>query len=331
MIDGDVYLTGSHHPLYRMKPLADEKWHIQFQTDRHGFQSSDVNIGWYWARPTPVVREFFSRSQERWLKNTTKWDQDIMNSVRQKMFVPGKLQWPASEVLNADDYRSAMLFDWSVAYTNETAIDEMNANAVIVHYTMLFDTAKLVLAKQFGHWLNQSYYQNSPKILQPINIAGSTNETIDQIALAVYISNVTKRAFMWPNSINHSCWNYTEGWKALPPILFADAGSVGNATSWVEGMYLRNRRAYTNDTLTQLTITLRNVLGWGFHSVDTLIAGGQQFAHIDVLTVDFSGFNKRQLEGDDGVRRAIRSLHIEPCIKCEEMKKYSRIPYPVGC
>ena len=214
---------------------------------------------------------------------------------------------------------------------NETAIDEMNDNAVIVHYTKVFDTAKLVLAKQFGHWLNESYYQNSPKILQPINIAGSTNETIDQIALAVHLSNVTGRAFMWPNSINHSCWNYTGGWKSRSPILIADVESVANATSWVEGTYLRNRATYANDTLTQLTITLNNVLGWGFHSVDNLITRGQQFAHVDVLTIDFSSFNKWQLGHYDGVSEVISSLAIKPCVRCEEMKLYSRVDYAVGC
>jgi hypothetical protein len=312
-----------------MIPLEDARWHIQFQSDRHNGQNSELNIGWYWVRPTPLVREFFHRSQRAWLRNITFWDQQIMNDVRYSMIEHQALEYPKSVVLHLDIHRATMRFDWGTIYTNETAIDDMNSGAVIVHYTMLYGIVKLVVAKQFGHWVNASYYLNPPKILRPINIAGTTNMTLDQIALAVHLSKVTGRHFMWPMIINHTCDFYPGGWKARAPVLIADADSLDNATSWVEGTYLRNRDRYNNDKLRQAKFRLGDVLDWESYSLDKPVAHCREYADFDVLTIDFAGVNDWKLDEWEGVRDIIRSVGIKPCARCAEMALYSPIEYKV--
>jgi hypothetical protein len=171
-----------------MHPLEDPRWHIQFQSDYYGGHGSPINIGWYWVRPTPIVREFFVRSQTQWNRNHSKWHQDIMNKVRWRMISEKSLASPASIVLNPIDYRTTMSFDWPATFIDEASIDTVSRDSVMVHYTMIFDLAKELVAKQFGHWLNATYYQKSPKILQTVNIAGTTNETLNQMALAVLLA-----------------------------------------------------------------------------------------------------------------------------------------------
>ena len=329
MLDGDVYLTGHHHPLAKMLPLEDGRWDIQFQSDRHNAQDSEVNIGWYWVRPTPLTREYFRRSQREWLKNVTEWDQQIMNDVRYSMIEHHVLAYPKSVVLHLDVHRATMRFDWGTIFTNETAIDAFNHESVIVHYTMIYGAAKNVVAKQFGHWTNESYYLNPPKILRPINMRGTTQMALDQMALAVHLSKVTERHLMWPMSINHTCPSYLGGWKARAPVLIVDADSVDNATSWVEGTYLRNRDRYNNNKLRQTRFRLADDLNWETHSLDTAIARCREYADYDVLTVDFEGIEEWRVSEWDGVTDLIQSVGIKTCARCAEMQLYSPVEYEV--
>jgi hypothetical protein len=312
-----------------MHPLEDPRWHIQFQSDYYSGYGSPINIGWYWVRPTPIVREFFVRSQTQWNRNHSKWDQDIMNNVLWRMISEESLASPASIVLNLTDYRTTMLFDWPATFIDEASIDTMNRDSVMVHYTMIFDLAKELVAKQFGHWLNATYYQKSPKILQSVNIAGTTNETLNQMALAVHLAKITGRSFMWPNAINHTCYNYTGGWNARPPFVIADIESVAGTVQWVEGTYLRNRKRYTNDTLRSTEISINQVLNLQPNSLATLIERCLS-ASEDVLIVDFQGIDWKKLGNLASVRDIIQDVGLKKCVKCDAMDKYSHFKV-VGC
>jgi len=310
-----------------MHPLEQGAWHIQFQSDRHNGQNSEVNIGWYWVRPTPIIREYFLRSQRAWLANTTEWDQRIMNDVRHSMIEQGALAFPASVVLNLDSYRATMRYDWGSIYGNETAIDAMNNQSVIVHYTEVFGIAKLVLAKQFGHWVTKDYYIDCPKILRPVGIYGNTNETLNQIALAVHLAKVTGRKFMWPNSVNHTCPQYKGGWKESAPILIADADSLANVTDWVEGTYLRNRNRFQNDKVRQKMIHAASTFDFHSHSVDKLVKEIMEHKDVDIVSVDFEGVNAWKLDEWDGVAEIVQGVGIKACERCSEMAEYGRVEY----
>lgn len=310
-----------------MHPLEQGAWHIQFQSDRHNGQNSEVNIGWYWVRPTPIIREYFLRSQRAWLANTTEWDQRIMNDVRYAMIEQDSLAFPASVVLHLDIYRATMRYDWGTIYWNETAIDAMNNDSVIVHYTEVFGTAKLVLAKQFGHWVTEDYYIDCPKILRPVGIYGNTNETLDQIALAAHLAKVTGRKFMWPNSVNHTCPQYKGGWKERAPILIADADSLANVTDWVEGTYLRNRNRFQNDKVRQKMIHAASTFEWKSHSVDKLVKQIMEHKDVDIVSVDFEGVNTWKLDEWEGVAEIVQGVGIKTCERCWEMAEYGRVEY----
>jgi Nucleotide-diphospho-sugar transferase len=299
-----------------MQPLSDESWHIQFQSDNSDL--SAINIGWYWARPTPIVREFFVRSFDWWQVRSNWWDQYLMNDVRKQMVNEGLLEWPKSIVLSTSDYRSAMLYDWIDIFTDEWKIDVMNRESVMIHYTMIFNVTKTVVAKQFGHWFDRDYYINSPLLLRPINIQGNTEETMDQIALAVHLAKISGRSFMWPNSIRHRCQG-EENYRSRPPILVVEAQTVDDAVPWVEGAYLHNRRRYTDKTLRSTSIPLNN-LDLQASSMRSLFDRSRS-AKSDILTIDFEGFDLSNLN-HGFVREALVDIGIGRCIGCRYMAEF---------
>ena len=239
-LDGDVYLTGTRHPLSAMLPLSDSSWDIQFQND----SNSRGNIGWYWARPSPVVYDFFLRSQRLW-NETHQWDQASMNLVVWQMTNDGsELAPPNIVLLNLKDYQSTMLFPWEERYANTAAIEEMNREAVMIHYTNLFNTTKLILAKHFGHWSIEKYYTHSPRLLRPINIYGTKLEIQQKIDFSVHLAKTSGRTFMWPIMIHQKDSQRSTVWKAIPAIRVADVDRIATIVPWVEGTYLENRRKY---------------------------------------------------------------------------------------
>jgi hypothetical protein len=304
-----------------MRPLSDPLWEIQFQSDKSNAQDSLVNIGWYWARPTPAVRQLFVRSQAEWDANPSGWDQLIMNQVRGEMIWEGLLDFPKSLVLNLSDYKSTMLYDWTDSYMHGDKIDLMNEEGVVIHYTMMFNLTKTVVARQFGHWLNATYYTNSPKILRPINIRGTTKDTFDQLSLTVYLAKASGRAFMWPNSIMHVCPQYPGGYKNQPSILFADVQSVGDNVAWVEGMYLRNRLRYTKSELKFSDISMEKMLDKRSKSLDSII-GTCRRTRSDILNVDFGGLDLGKLRDLAFVRDAIVQSNVQNCTDWHSMWEF---------
>jgi len=318
MIDGDVYLTGSRHPLSGMRPLESADWHIQFQSDYDEKQESWINIGWYWTRPTPVAKEFFLRSQRSWDSNQT-WDQAIMNQVRFDMMYGGPFTFPGSMVLNLLDYRSTMLFDWSEAFVDEKVMNAINRESVIVHYTMLFGKSKEIAAKQFGHWLNETYYVQNPKILQPLNLVGTTSSIMHQIAFSVHLANVTGRSFMWPTAVNHTCTKYKNGWKLQPPILIAEADNV--TVPWVEGRYLQNRARYTTKPLPEVKILFDHLVDGRARSLEKRLTFLNNISE-DLLIIDFAGMEWEALDGLPFVQDVVKQIGLETCAMCGEMGKH---------
>lgn len=320
LLDGDVYLTGSRNPLSLMMPLDNPSWHIQFQSDQDSRQNSDINIGWYWARPTSTVRDLFVRSQAWWETGHNYWDQRVMNTVRAEMINEGSLNYPKSIVLNLTAYKSTMSFDWTEVYVNETLIDTLNQEGAIVHYTMIFNLTKIIVAKQFGHWLNETYYTQSRKILRPINIAGNTKNCLDQLAFAVYLSKISNRSFMWPNAVQHICPQYVNGMKYRPPILIADIQSVDKAVPWVEGTFIRNRQRYTNDQFNSTSILLNDV--FEEHLFSTLsIVEMCRTSDADILTIDFAGFDITKWLNNAIVRDGVGESGITDCHDCRLMSQ----------
>ena len=326
MLDGDVYLTGTRHPLSGMRPSTDPSWQIQFQSDQDHTQRARVNIGWYWARPTPAVRELFFRCQRWWNLNTDKSDQVIMNDVHKSMVHSNRLEYPKSIVLDPRDYKSTMLVDWPSVYMSELEIDAMNSEGVTVHYTMIYNDTKSLLAKQFGQWVDKSYYTSSPWIVQPINIAGTKAEILDQLAFAVYVAKITDRSFMWPSRVKLEC-ERIPGTKFTPPILLADFQTVANSVPWVEGTYFRNREKFT-DVEIQRT----------HHSIDEVLDGGEQSMRsffercrsewMDVLVIDFDRLEQGKLTSRSA-QEVIRQIGVVECIECAYMAKYSAFESPI--
>jgi hypothetical protein len=309
-----------------MRPLSDPSWQIQFQADTDYEQWAKVNIGWYWARPTPAVREYFLRSQRWWNLNKREWDQSIMNEVRKHMIYSHVLEYPKSIVLDPRDYKSTMLFDWPNIYMSESEIDAMNSEGVTVHYTMIFNDTKTLIAKQFGQWLNKSYYNSTPWVLQPINIAGTKAEILDQIAFAVYIAKITNRSFMWPNRVMLECESKL-GTKYTPPILLAEFQSVADAVPWVEGTYFRNRQKFTDAEIRRTYYSLDEVLDGGDQSMQ-LFYNMCQSETLEVLAIDFDGLEMWKLNLPS-VRDIIQEIGIVECIYCAYMARFSAFDSPI--
>jgi Nucleotide-diphospho-sugar transferase len=265
-----------------MQPLTNSSWEIQFQCDSMDYRQ--INIGWYWARPTATVREFFRRSQEQW-NQTRNWDQRIMNDIRNQMIQEGSFSSSTSLILNLTDYKSSMLFDWAKFYANSTLIDQMNKEGVMVHYTMIFNLMKIVVAKHFGHWFNETYYKQTPRLLQPVNIAGTATEIRQQLEFSAYLAKFSGRTFMWPILVNQTYEQSPGVWTAFPAIYAAEPESIAKVAPWVEGTYLSNRAKYISSELSNTTISgTRNLSD--LHSILSVMENSLSSV-CDVLKVDF--------------------------------------------
>ena len=246
-----------------------------------------------------------------------------MNSVRRQMQEEGKLDFPKLTVLDTTYYKSAMLYDWTVAYTNPKAAAEVNQEGVTVHYTMLFNDTKILAARQFGQWLDEEYYTSPPRILQPVGIEGNSMDIRLQLALAPHLSNVTGRHFMIPNYVRHKCPHYHGGYKLIPPIMVADFCSIEAAVpGWVEGMYLQNRERYTSTLLSTESVGVDRYLGaYGVSELFELCGSSRT----ELLNVDFTGFDVRKLGEIEELGNIVNQTGVLHCTDCEIMAKWSAI------
>ena len=65
-------------PFEHMLPLSNETWDIQVQRDFE--DSTEYNIGWYFAKATENTIEYFKHSYSKW-NETRAWDQAFMNDI----------------------------------------------------------------------------------------------------------------------------------------------------------------------------------------------------------------------------------------------------------
>ena len=292
-----------------MRPLSDPSWDIQFQCD--DVTLTKINIGWYWARPSPSVRELFQRAYDVW-DETLEWDQLIMQYVWDEMNFNGTL---TADILNISTYRSLMLFDWMPFYMDENKIDALNKVSVILHYTMVFGMTKVLAAKQFGHWVNETYYVQSPAILGIANVTGTTQEIVAQFSLIAYLARSTKRTFMWPNAVQHKC-HPNDIPTARPPIIVVDPQTIDDTIPWVEGTYVRNRERYAPKPLTSMLFSLQSLA-----SIQNVVSNIQAIK-TDIVMVDLSKFDLAFLEREE-VSQIIGKLGIKECGEVDSMARWT--------
>jgi Nucleotide-diphospho-sugar transferase len=322
LLDGDVYLTGSRHPLSGMLPLSDPSWGIQFQSDDYDGNNSAVNIGWYWARPLPVVREYFVRAHEFW-DQTREWDQRVMNRVRFEMMSEGSLAYPASVVLKAIDYTSFLLLrNWAEIYVETDLIDQLRSEGVLIHFTGLGSLYKHFMAKHLGLWFSEEYYTRPIRLLQPENVGGTDTEILIQFALATHIAKACSRTFMWPMSVN-SLGDVRRGLgrnERKPPIQIVHVQSVANVVPWVEAPYVHNRARYTNDTLTESRIFVDSATFRSANWITQLI--NRCATSADVVKLDFNGVRIADLAAAVGMPDIFRNCGLWGCWEDQEICRY---------
>jgi len=208
-----------------------------------------------------------------------------MNLVRWQMTNEDSLQSvPNIQPLNLNDYQSTTLFPWEKVYANSAAIEEMNRETVMVHYTTLFNTTKLIVAKHFGHWFNETYYTHSPRLLRPINIYGTKAEIQRIIDFSVHLAKTSGRTYMWPIMI-HQRESPRSTWNVIPAIRMTDVDSIARMVPWVEGTYLENRRKYHVADLESLTIRSTRKLT-DLEAV-TLVTRRCLVSTAEIVTIDF--------------------------------------------
>jgi hypothetical protein len=286
-----------------MVPLSDHSWAMQFQSDDWDGQHPSVNIGWYWARPHPITYELLSRSEAFW-NDTRSWDQYIVNVIRNRMLQEEKLSNKDSVVLSFGDYVRADVLDWQPVYLNPPAIDQLNLDSVMVHYTGFFGLMKSYLPKHFGHWVNETYYTQSVSLLQPLNVTGTLDELIEQMALAVYFAKSCERTFMWPIALHEIReQGYSED---RPAVAVVDEQSVANAVSWVEGTYLHNRARYSRFELSEQTIP---VMFEGEDWINKMVMKCRS-SKMDVVKIDFGNLNRAEVVKSEQMRNVLQEISL---------------------
>ena len=264
-----------------MRPLDDPSWHLQFQSDRYEGQGSYVNIGWYWARPTEITKQFFRRAQTRWV-DKHEWDQGVVNLIRLEMIDEGLLDFPKSIVVSLVQYKATLLFDWEAIFIDTDLIDEMNKVGIIVHYTGIWAERKIFMAKHFGHWNNKTYYAESPLLLQPVNISGTSSEIFQKMVRAANIANLCGRTFMFPFVVNERLPDST--WRLEAPHWTSEIGDIMRVGPWVESTYLRNRRGHNSTELSEETILGPRDIIWNYASqpiVDACVTSKSELLKLD--------------------------------------------------
>ena len=249
-----------------------------------------------------------------------------MNRVRHQMNGEGKLSFPILTVLDTKYYKSAMLYDWTAAFTDPGRAEELNREGVMVHYTMLFNDTKILAARQFGQWLDEEYYTSPRRMLQPVGIAGKSEDIRMQIGLAAHLANVTGRHFMFPNYVRHSCPQYVGGHKLVAPIMVADFCSIEAAVpGWVEGMYLHNRERYTHNPVSTESVHVDRNLDSRGSTLFELCRNSRA----DLLNVDFAGFDVRNLAEMHEIGDIISQTGVLNCTDCEIMAMWSTFNYTI--
>ncbi|KAG8162694.1 hypothetical protein KVR01_007172 [Diaporthe batatas] len=261
-LDADVFFTGSLDPFGVMLPLSNTTWDLQFQSDGG---SGNLNIGWYFARPTPITRMFFRLSFAHWIHTKTdEWDQLVMNKIRDGMLAKeaalaaeisagsNKTSAPSTpplriHMVELKHFRNFMLELWSPElFGNQTATDDYVSNAAAIHYTCVQHDLKEYFGLNYGGFGDlDGYYSKPPPILRPFGISGTSDAVHKQVAFALALGKKTNRTVAWPDTVNvfqgwdDGTYHFQPRFPGVKAVSWPSAKGAGYAV--VEGQYLQNR------------------------------------------------------------------------------------------
>ncbi|KIW16541.1 hypothetical protein PV08_03729 [Exophiala spinifera] len=242
-LDGDVFLTGSGDPFMDMLPLSDQSWDIQFQDEMDIFRRI-ANIGWFFAKASTATKHFFQSSYDRWLE-TNAWDQNVMNDIIGEMGDSLKVHY-----LSLSKFRNFINVDWLPFFALENLAAGFVEESPMVHYTCVEKGLKTYFGANFGGYADlDGYYSNPPPLLGMVNVAGSTDAVLQQIAFAVEIAQRTNRTLLWPNSVSLVQRRIVDGRSefyadsSFPGIRVLDyAQAQKDGIKTVESRYLQNQQ-----------------------------------------------------------------------------------------
>lgn len=280
--DADVFFTGSRDPFSVMLPLSNKTWDLQFQSDN---APTELNIGWYFARPTPATRMFFRLSFAHWIQTRTdKWDQLVMNNVKDGILAKeaalaeeiaagsnekSKPRTPPLRIhfVELKHFRNFMKELWSPElFGNQTATDEYISTAAAIHYTCVQHDLKEYFGLYYSGFGDlHGYYSKPPPLLRPVGISGTSDAVHKQVAFALALGKKTNRTVAWPDSVNvfqrwgDGTYHY---WPRLPSVKAVSWPSAkGAGYEIVEGQYLQNRLREGLDSLTEVHWNLGEYVG----------------------------------------------------------------------
>ena len=205
-----------------MRNFSDPTWDAQFQTDE---RDGKVNVGWFWARPTPQSIDYFVEAKHIWFTKGGVSDQNLMQRVmaeKERQSSSNSNQRSLVFVrLDLKTFLNYMGTEWiqifSARIRSETNFFTLNESlrfqlihnasndVVLWHYTCVDKSLKLFLPKYFGQWTNvNDYYTKPRKFLLPINIGFDTNSTnvlLIQFLITIKLAIITERTLIFPDTV----------------------------------------------------------------------------------------------------------------------------------
>jgi hypothetical protein len=332
-MDGDVYLTGSRNPFDQMLSSSDDTWDIQFQKD-YELPNTDLNIGWFFAKPTEATKEFFDRSYKQW-SWTRAWDQQVMNDVAKQM--ESRLTLRVHR-LDLSRFRNYMLEDHEAnLFGAEAKIAEWIDASVLVHMTCIEQDLKTYYGATFGGFANfDGFYSSPSSVIGVANITGTSTAILHQVAFAMKLAQDTSRALIWPHRVHiiqrrpeQNGWWGGSGITHLSRTNFPGVRAVNYAlaqkigVALLESRFLPNRRHNVpNSTLQASSIGIKAHVS--SISAEHASAGIQRLKHViqhqpenTVPVLDFDDFepsNSPWLRPND-VQESIRYEITNPGYK----------------
>lgn len=261
-LDADVFFTGSRDPFGVMLPLSNKTWDLQFQSDGG---PGALNIGWYFARPTPATRNFFRLSFAHWIHTKTdEWDQLVMNKVKDGILAKeaalaaeisagsNDTSEPSTPPLHVHmvelkHFRNFMLELWSPElFGNQTVINDYISTAAAIHYTCVQHDLKEYFGLNYGGFGDlHGYYSRPPPLLRPVGISGTADAVHKQVAFALALGKNTNSTVAWPDTVNvfqgwdDGKYHFQPRFPGAKAVSWPSAKGAGYAV--VEGQYLQNR------------------------------------------------------------------------------------------
>jgi hypothetical protein len=324
-LDGDVFLTGTRDPFSDMLPLSLDTWDMQFQQD-YPWPSTNLNIGWFFARASPATLEFLERSFVRW-NETQAWDQGVMNDIAADMeseFEAEETQSARLRIhrLNLNSFQNFMLLPWQeTLFGDESQAMALVQESTILHFTCIEQGLKTYMGLNFGGFADvDGYYSNAPPLLRIANVSGTSDVIHREVGFALQIAAMTGRTLVWPDSVaiyqqrqdpetTQTIYSFVPRYPGALTVNYHAAERAGFAV--VESRYLQNRRQYTQKEHEETMIEIEWLQDVGIARFEQLITG----LGPDVVPVlDFGNFGvewEPEEDTEEGQGPAIFTSRIE--------------------